>query len=309
MSDARLRGLERAASQGDLEAHGRLLNEKVRAGQIDTERVELLAHCFWPPAWKALGWEPHGHSGAPSEGFRARLFKREGQEQLYQVYTRFDRWAPGLKRWGMTVALRVGAAAARHRWKSWEAQYDALAAKGWDMPCPKERIYVLMHMIDMQISMPGQYPLVNRLATYPLHEPGYRTAHTSTLEHEGRALARTGPIPRTFEDMATAGDAEANRIMPVTFGYLGIFARTMNYKWLADALDEACDTEPARVVQGSAEPWGSYVARREEAVYEAIRGELVPWATGDHDPVADRIAREARTYVDESGDRYPGDAP
>lgn len=308
MSDARLRELERSAAQGDLEAHGRLLNERVRAGQIDTERVEFLAHCFWPPAWKALGWEPHGHSGAPSESFRARLFKREGQKQLYQVYTRFDRWAPGLKRWGSTVALRVGAAAARHRWPSWEERSDALAKKGWDMPCPKERVFMFMHMADLQISKPGQYPLINRVATYPLYDPGYSSAHTTTLEHEGRLLASAGPIASGFAEMAIA-DPEANRIVPLAFGYLGIFARTQNYRWLASALVEACDTEPARVVQGSAEPWGSYVARREGAVYEAIRGELVPWATGERDPVADRIAREARTYVDALGDRYPGDAP
>jgi hypothetical protein len=92
MSDARLRDLERSAAAGDVEAHGRLLRERVRLDEITKEQVELLAHCLWPPAWSALGWEPHGHSGSISESFRSSLFKRLGQEQFYQVYTRFERW-------------------------------------------------------------------------------------------------------------------------------------------------------------------------------------------------------------------------
>lgn len=311
MSDERLRELERDAAAGGVEAHGRLLQERMRQGSLGEEGVELLAYCFWPPAWAALGWQPHGHSGAPSESFRSRLFKRPGQEGLYQVYTRFDRWAHGLKRWGHAVALRVGAAGARHRWPSWEAQYDALAETR-EMPCPKSRIFFFMHMLDVHITLVRGYPLLYQIrGPDGWIQPGYQNASRFSMEHEGRALD-SGPVVVAFEGMTD----DDPRILPTTFGYLGIFAGTRNYHWLAEALVEACDTDAIQDAQpcsacrrvwsehkdGHSDhefypvedeaAWDRYVRRREEAVYEAIRSELVPWVLGDRDPVAERIKKE-----------------
>jgi hypothetical protein len=310
MSDTRLRELERAAAAGDLEAHGRLLQERVRQGSLDPERIELLAYCFWPPAWAALGWEPHGWSGNPAESSRSRLFKRTGQEGLYQIYARFRRWAHGLKRWGYEAAARVGVAAARHRWPSWSDQFAALEKKGWDMPCRRERIFYLLHMLDAHVTLPDGHPLVYQIKGPDGWFPrSYERASRFTLEHEGRALSSSGPVTRAFGRLGE----EDPRIAPTTFGDLGIFAGTKNYHWLAEALEEACDTDAVNDAQpcmacgrvwsehrdGGSDhdfdpvddeaSWDRHVRRREGAVFEAIRNELVPWVLGERDPVRDRI--------------------
>lgn len=58
MSDQRRRRLERAAAAGDLEASAALLIERVRAGDLAPDRLELAAHLGDPAAVQALGRDP-----------------------------------------------------------------------------------------------------------------------------------------------------------------------------------------------------------------------------------------------------------
>ena len=265
MSDARLREIEREAAAGDCEAQARLLREKVRAGLIDQEKVELLAYLFWPPAWEVLGWKPHGFSGSAGESSRARLFLREGQEGLYEIFQRFGRWAPGLRRWGSEAAVRVGIAAVRSHQPLWEAQYDRVA-KAFVMPCPKERVLALL--LNVELFLFGS---------------SAEQAQPHALRHEGFLFfgERHGGLARGFGDLEIATDCV--QLTPAAFGQLGVFAGTGSYDHLVKALEGACDLRPMAY-----DSWGALVTRRNEAVYEAIRRELVPWALGSRDPVAER---------------------
>lgn len=320
MSDARLRNLERAADKGGDAAHGQLLQERLRAGQVDREGLELLAYLHWPPAWAALDWEPHGHSGAPSEGARSRLFKRLGQDQLYQVAARLDPWAHGLRRWP-DAELRAGVAAAWARYPSWSKQYDVLTEKGWDLYCGKHRIETLLAMIDLQIRTPGGYPLVY-CASASSYQPLYSSAPTHVLEHEGRLLVNNGPSCTGFR-IATAEDP---RIVPLFAGSLGIYAgQRSSTSFLVNALEDCCGTQMPDLAgdceicghglashhHGNGDPdyphdglsdhaytystpdgmgvWCRYIQQREERVFQAIRNELVPWVLGQGDPVQARI--------------------
>lgn len=55
MADARVRDLERAAGAGDVDAQARLLVERVRAGRLTQERLELAAYAGDAAALTALG--------------------------------------------------------------------------------------------------------------------------------------------------------------------------------------------------------------------------------------------------------------
>lgn len=58
MSDQRQRALERAAEAGDREAEAELLRERLRAGELRPERVQLLAALGEAPARMALDAPP-----------------------------------------------------------------------------------------------------------------------------------------------------------------------------------------------------------------------------------------------------------
>lgn len=77
MSDQRIRDLERQALTGDREASVRLLTERLRAGDLARERLELAAYCgdemARTLAWCACGhpWDSHDDGARPS--FTSRL--------------------------------------------------------------------------------------------------------------------------------------------------------------------------------------------------------------------------------------------
>jgi hypothetical protein len=285
VSDTRLRELERAAKAGDLDAHGAYLQERVRQGSLEEVQVELLAYLLWPPAWRALGWQRHGHSGAPAEEFRSMLFLRPGQEQLYEIFVRFPRWAHGLKRWGEEASLRVGVAAARHRMITWRRQYLALHGAGWDMPCPLERIDTLLHMLDLRAKSPRIVnPPVRQASDY---KPSYTSAAKVNLAVEGAIFIDSRSPPRSpvaggFGMLAE----EDQRIAPLFAGHLARFAGRGNHEHLANALQDCVDSR----LMETGESWGHYVQTREQAVFQAIRNELVPFVLGDRDAVAQRLA-------------------
>lgn len=56
--DERLRGLERRAQDGDLDAAAALLVERIRVGALPRARVALAAHLGSPAAARALGVDP-----------------------------------------------------------------------------------------------------------------------------------------------------------------------------------------------------------------------------------------------------------
>jgi len=85
--DADLRSLERAAAGGDVDAEARLLQARLRRGDLDPTRLRLAAHLGHPAAVKALGPE-----APPPPG---------------------DDWVRALEDWGEEVCLRAALAVVR----------------------------------------------------------------------------------------------------------------------------------------------------------------------------------------------------
>jgi len=87
MSDERLRELERRWKEtGSPEDEAAYLLERVRAGDLSQERLELAAYCGHQAATRALG------SSAP------------------RTYQKLELWIRGLARWGVDPALRCSLA-------------------------------------------------------------------------------------------------------------------------------------------------------------------------------------------------------
>ncbi|MBX3472733.1 MAG: hypothetical protein KF878_38260 [Planctomycetes bacterium] len=130
MADTRLRRLERAASQGDLDARVRLLCERLRAGELDEERARLAAYLGDPAARLLLG------ARAPE----LPLIRARGGHELNQ-----RRWITGLRAYGKPWLVRAAVALAEARFTAWDRWDEAderprralAAAEDW-LRCPCE---------------------------------------------------------------------------------------------------------------------------------------------------------------------------
>lgn len=120
MSDARIRELERDAAQGDLDAAGRLLLERVRAGVLRDDRLALAAHL--------------GHAGA-----RRALCRRADERELD-----LPEWVERLAKFGQEACVRAALAAVRQacralpegRWRD-RIERALEAQEAWvACPCP-----------------------------------------------------------------------------------------------------------------------------------------------------------------------------
>lgn len=139
MGDTRLRSLERAAAAGDVEAQARQLAERVRAGTLTRERLELAAYCSAPSARLALdGLVPH-HEGLaalqrcphdPALARDSRAFPCARAQRDKSWGECLDVWVTGLGQWPL-ASLRGALAAAQAE----RAKRLAHAATGC-MDCP-----------------------------------------------------------------------------------------------------------------------------------------------------------------------------
>lgn len=86
MADERLRRLERAAAGGEPEAVARLLGARLRAGELDPARLDLLLHLGDPAARLAAGGGPAGEEPDPQP------------------------WVKELRRWGKEPCVRAACA-------------------------------------------------------------------------------------------------------------------------------------------------------------------------------------------------------
>lgn len=128
MVDARLRRLERAASQGDVQARVQVLCERLRTGDLDEERVRLAAYLGDPAARLLLG------ERAPELPV---IRAREGFELNQR------RWITGLRAFGKEWLVRAAVALARSRFDAWatwdetdERPHRAVAAAVAWLECP-----------------------------------------------------------------------------------------------------------------------------------------------------------------------------
>ncbi len=94
MADVRRRRCERAARLGDLDAEGRLLLERVRAGELERERLELAAHLGHRPARRALGLPPLRQAEPLAELVSLARFGRPVLVRILVVAARRLGWAP-----------------------------------------------------------------------------------------------------------------------------------------------------------------------------------------------------------------------
>lgn len=137
--DARLRSLERSAASGDLDSQARSLLERVRAGTLTRERLELAAYCGDAAARCALDGGPpsYGHARGLGPGgcLPAGCCWACGWINLQYGME-------GLGRWGEMALVRASLAAAEvahrvpsSRWQDDPALDPALhaivAARRW----------------------------------------------------------------------------------------------------------------------------------------------------------------------------------
>jgi hypothetical protein len=134
MSDARLREMERRASTGSVEDKARVLTERLRAGTLTRERLELAAYCGDPVAWlvappsrvKAPAKQPEDRCEA-CDDLGAQTVMVDGAQSLDPCPCtdpqnwRFGLWLSGLSRWGGLNGgpfVRAAVAAAREAFAS-----------------------------------------------------------------------------------------------------------------------------------------------------------------------------------------------
>lgn len=135
MTDQHLRELERAAAQGDLEAEGRLLAERLRAGRLAPRDLSLARSLGDPAALRVEGAEPA--EPPPLAALLEALGAREpawlvraltaGVRRLLPVYRT---WLPAERRCEAAVEAAeawLAAPGAALAQQAWEA---ALAAQG-----------------------------------------------------------------------------------------------------------------------------------------------------------------------------------
>lgn len=135
--DARLRSLERAAASGDVEAQARQLAERVRAGTLTRERLELAAYCGDAAAREALGGAGLVLTGKDGAGRPVDLF--EAGPSVHRVH--FWPWVEGLERWRRLHAPVMAAVAAARLAATREerGQHYADCPDSWtprDRACP-----------------------------------------------------------------------------------------------------------------------------------------------------------------------------
>lgn len=135
--DARLRSLERSAASGDLDSQARSLLERVRAGTLSRERLELAAYCGHEVAREALGGAGLVLTGKDGAGRPVDLF--EAGPSVHRVH--FWPWVEGLERWRMLHAPVMAAVAAARLAATREerGQHYADCPDSWtprDRACP-----------------------------------------------------------------------------------------------------------------------------------------------------------------------------
>lgn len=141
MSDEHLRGLERAATSGAVDDEARLLIERLRAGQLPLERLQLLAHMGLPAAVTALGGDllcACGHT----RNKHTRSYPPPTAQEAYSTTactecsacSEFDTtdldtgdlewWAGQLPNWGREICVRIALAASSAALEAWRGSSD-----------------------------------------------------------------------------------------------------------------------------------------------------------------------------------------
>lgn len=174
MVDTRLRRLERAASQGDVEARARVLCERLRAGDLAEERVRLAAYL-----------------GDPG----ARLLLAERAPELPVIRARAGlelnqrRWITGLRAYGKEWLVLAAVALAHARfaaWTRWDETDErprraVAAAEAWvRCPCDAHLADAAETVAPAERAVQGLRARTARSAYYALRaarvvvEPNYR---------------------------------------------------------------------------------------------------------------------------------------
>jgi hypothetical protein len=116
MSDEQLREIERKVEEGDESARVKLLRERLRAGQLERDRLELAAYAGDRDARLVLGSSMQ-HLACACGGKDTT----HGHPEI--EWAPFADWAEGFGRWGREVAIRVGIAASMHVLPVWMAKH------------------------------------------------------------------------------------------------------------------------------------------------------------------------------------------
>lgn len=257
MTDRRERELERRLAAGDPAAEVELLRTWVRSGRLDTDRVELLAHLCYEPAWAALEW------GEPEVRSDHLVFHRAAAPDTpWRVSTEARPWAKALRRWmfcgtefSRQVAMRIVVAVAR------------AAARVW---------------------VPYHLDLWKNLGAYEPGGPGWVTFQVKTVLELADALVvcdEAGAYPARRNAVLSAAQLLRQRCTTQqSVGTVAIEWKTPRFVWL---LGRAMfnDTWLAELVAVAEEFLGESCV----PTVSAARAELAPWILGRSDPVQERV--------------------
>lgn len=141
MSDARLRRLERSAAE-DPESAARALVERIRAGLISNDMVELAAYCGHGPARTAV-WQPVPDWVTPEHVL-------DGETTIGRQWSRpaFREWIERLLvRWNVSEVRTWAGVAAAWATLPWWEDTSVCGGAGHD-PHPREAVYAATAWLD-----------------------------------------------------------------------------------------------------------------------------------------------------------------
>ena len=270
MSDRRLRALEReAAASRDPEARARLLLARMRAGELERERVELAAYLGDLASLQALGGRPAALG--------------------------IDAWVAGFERWEETTLVRAALAAARVPLLRWQERYEELRGSEW--PCPQE----LLLKVEAWLACPCRE---HALAVYlGRQREGARLRGDPPLsEVELGALDRAAAEGDEVAALRALVERVRRGVVPPEEVALEAYLGDPLKREAQEVLRESECLPLALIANGldpGIAPGGHFMirslqasceGREEEELRAAVRAELVPWALGQ-EPLASR--REA----------------
>jgi hypothetical protein len=276
MADRDLRSLERAAAQGDVEAAAKLLLERVRAGDLTEERLQLAAYLGHTAAIRA-GGRAGAYRDAASASYRTPGLARQLASHPKPAVHPGNQAGlmPGLARWGDQALLRGATAAARLALPVFEV--------GTGEP---ERSAAGEALQRLHAWIAGSEEDAARVVE-PLD-----TIFAVAEEVREDLLGGLGDSVLPHWDLDLPD--EVARDIPYALGWSQ--ATEPAFRAL-EAACEACARAEHRRSLTTEAVWHAALAPAYEAVLACVESELIPWALGHADPVRMRVAKRGEVEV------------
>lgn len=261
MADEDLRALERAASGGDVDAEARLLQERVRAGELTEERLRLAAWLGREAACSASGESP-----VPTDGLGPELVRKwwvqDPQDQLFQL-----RYALGIL---TSVSREIEANELGQQALFATEDYIACPCRGHAQEAESSGLRAYAQAPDLQAAF-GEDPRFRLAADRPWLDEAWSLRRLEREEdYQVDTPGERGPRAAAFTALAAS--------------YIGDVGASIDAR---QALDCVSHHVRMAVFRRTRFPAGTIIAG-------GIRSELLAWALGYSDPVKERVEARKR---------------